>query len=66
MAIQEVKPTGYTVEQAARIFSKSRQFIYKRANEQKLKIVKLSERSSLVTRDSMVSYAEQCGLPITF
>lgn len=66
MAIQEVKPTGYTVEQAARIFSKSRQFIYKRANEQKLKIVKLSERSSLVTRDSMVTYAEQCGLPITF
>lgn len=66
MAIQEVKPTGYTVEQAARIFSKSRQFIYKRAKENKLKIVKLSVRSSLVTRDSMVSYAEQCGLPVTF
>lgn len=66
MAIQEVKPTGYTVEQAARIFSKNRQFIYKRAKENKLKIVKLSERSSLVTRDSMVSYAEQCGLPVTF
>lgn len=66
MQSQQVKPTGYTVEQAARIFSKSRQFIYKRAKENKLKIVKLSERSSLVTRDSMVSYAEQCGLPVTF
>lgn len=66
MANQDLKPSGYTVEQAARIFSKSRQFIYRRAKEQKLRIVKLSERSSLVTRDSMVNYAEQCGLPITF
>lgn len=66
MSSESIKPAGYTVEQAARIFSKSRQFIYKRAKEQRLKIVKLSERSSLVTRDSMVTYAEQCGLPITF
>lgn len=66
MQNESFKPTGYTVEQAAHIFSKSRQFIYKRAKENRLKIVKLSERSSLVTRDSMVAYAEQCGLPITF
>ena len=55
-------PLGFTVQQTASIFSKNPLFVYRRVREGKLTLVKLTTRSSLVTRESIIAYAESIGL----
>ena len=60
-----IKPAGLTVAETAKLFGKNnRVFVYRRVNEGKLKLIKLSERSSLITMASIKQYAQAIGLPL--
>lgn len=60
-----IVPAGLTVAETAKLFGKSnRVFVYRRVNEGKLKLIKLSERSSLITMASIKQYAQAIGLPL--
>ena len=59
-------PLGYTVAQTAQLFNRNRLWVYRLAKAGKINIIKVSERSSLVTRDSLVKYAIARGLTVTF
>lgn len=61
-ASSQIKPLGLTVKDTASLFSKNPLFVYRRIKEGKLTLIKLSERSSLVTRESIITYAESVGL----
>lgn len=60
-----IVPAGLTVAETAKLFGKNnRLFVYRRVTEGKLKLVKLSERSSLITMASIKQYAQAIGLPL--
>lgn len=60
-----IVPAGLTVAETAKLFGKNNKlFVYRRVTEGKLKLVKLSERSSLITMASIKQYAEAIGLPL--
>lgn len=60
-----IVPAGLTVAETAKLFGKNnRVFVYRRVNEGKLKLIKLSERSSLITMASIKQYAQAIGLPL--
>ena len=60
-----IVPAGLTVAETAKLFGKNnRLFVYRRVTEGKLKLVKLSERSSLITMASIKQYAKAIGLPL--
>ena len=60
-----IVPAGLTVAETAKLFGKNNKlFVYRRVTEGKLKLVKLSERSSLITMASIKQYAKAIGLPL--
>ena len=60
-----IVPAGLTVAETAKLFGKNNKlFVYRRVTEGKLKLVKLSERSSLITMASIKQYAQAIGLPL--
>lgn len=60
-----IVPAGLTVAETAKLFGKNNKlFVYRRVKEGKLKLVKLSERSSLITMASIKEYAQAIGLPL--
>ncbi len=59
-------PLGFSVANTAILFNKDRQFIYRKVNCGELSLVKISERSSLITTKSIIDFAKKIGLPLTF
>lgn len=60
-----IVPAGLTVAETAKLFGKNNKlFVYRRVKEGKLKLIKLSERSSLITMKSIKDYAKSIDLPL--
>ncbi len=62
----KIQPLGLSVSDTAALFTKNRNFVYRKVRLGELTLVKISQRSSLITTKSIIEFAQKIGLPLTF